>query len=238
MGDRRKVRLSAIENIQEKFKHNIQEMEEQLARLTSLFEDMAIHPRGPSPLPNQWVPQPFTQTISHLPRKTNRPNLWRPTPTAPPTFMTTSRPADQPSDSRNKHCRQKIDKDKPRWDPIPITYTELFPKLVEIGHIEPVQLVPLRPSFSKWYNAHTRCDYHFGNPGHSIENCTAFKRKVRDLINEGKLKFKKSDGLVKVEDSSRTRANMTRQKTKTLKEASIGKAAIPKKKVPIAKLKK
>ena len=46
-----------MENIQEKFEHNIQEVEEQLARLTSLFEDMAIHPRGPSPLPNQRVPR-------------------------------------------------------------------------------------------------------------------------------------------------------------------------------------
>ena len=44
MGDRWEARLSAMENVQEKF---IREMEEQLARLKNLFEDIAIHPRGP-----------------------------------------------------------------------------------------------------------------------------------------------------------------------------------------------
>ena len=49
MGDQWEARLSVIENIQENFGRNIREMEEQLARLTSLFEDMAVHPRGPHP---------------------------------------------------------------------------------------------------------------------------------------------------------------------------------------------
>ena len=56
MGDQLEARFSAMENIQEKLEHNIREMEGQLARLTSLFEGMAIRPRGPSPLPNQQVP--------------------------------------------------------------------------------------------------------------------------------------------------------------------------------------
>ena len=41
MGDQWEARLSAMENVQEKF---IRKMEEQLARLTNLFEDMAVHP--------------------------------------------------------------------------------------------------------------------------------------------------------------------------------------------------
>ena len=44
MGDRWEAWLSAMENIQEKFERNIREMEEQLARLTNLFEDMVVHP--------------------------------------------------------------------------------------------------------------------------------------------------------------------------------------------------
>ena len=59
MGDQLEARFSAMENIQEKFEHNIREMEEQLVKLTTLFKDMAVHPRGPSPLPNQQVPRPF-----------------------------------------------------------------------------------------------------------------------------------------------------------------------------------
>ena len=50
MGDQWEARLSAIENAQENL---IKEMKEQLAGLTNLFEDMTIHPRGPTPLPNQ-----------------------------------------------------------------------------------------------------------------------------------------------------------------------------------------
>ena len=125
MGDQWEARISAIENIQEEFGHDIREMKERLTRLTSLLEDHikteVVHPRGPSPLSNQQVPRPFIQTTSYLSRKTDHSNLRQPMPTTPPAFMATFRLVDQPSDSRGKHCRQKIDKDKPRWDPIPIT---------------------------------------------------------------------------------------------------------------------
>ena len=48
MGDRLEARISAIKNIQEEFGHDIREMKEQLARLTSLLKDHikaeAVHP--------------------------------------------------------------------------------------------------------------------------------------------------------------------------------------------------
>ena len=48
MGDRRKARLSIMENIQEKFGHDIREIREELVRLTNLFENniktVAAHP--------------------------------------------------------------------------------------------------------------------------------------------------------------------------------------------------
>ena len=56
MGDQWEARVSALENVQEKL---VREMEEQLTRLISLFEDMMVHSRGLSPLPNQWIPGPF-----------------------------------------------------------------------------------------------------------------------------------------------------------------------------------
>ena len=43
MGDQWEAQLSALEDVQEKL---IREMKEQLTRLTSLFEDMTVHPRG------------------------------------------------------------------------------------------------------------------------------------------------------------------------------------------------
>ena len=93
----------------------------------------------------------------------------------------------------------------------------------------------LRRPFPRWYNAHTRCDYHARNLGHSIENCTALKHKIQDLINDGKLKFEDLDRLAEVEDSPRTNVEMKKQKKETPKKANFEKATMPKEKVPIAK---
>ena len=94
---------------------------------------------------------------------------------------------------------------------IPLSYTELFPKLLEKGLIEPIRLSPLKPPFPKWYKADARCDYHARNPGHSLENCTALKYKVQELIQDGKVKF---DELDEVKHSllifSKTKEDMTK----------------------------
>ena len=93
----------------------------------------------------------------------------------------------------------------------------------------------LRPPFPRWYNAHTRCDYHAGNLDHSTENCTALKHKVQDLINDGKLKFEDLDRPIEVKDPSRAKVKMMRQKKETPKEANFEKTTMPKEKVAIAK---
>ena len=112
----------------------------------------------------------------------------------------------------------------------------MFPRLVEIGHIEPIQLAPLRPLFPRWYNAHARFDYHARNPGHSIENYTELKHKIQDLINDGKLKFEDLDRPVEVKDPSRAKAETTRQKKKTSKEIRSQKMAIQRDEVSISKV--
>ena len=133
-------------------------------------------------------------------------------PITPPAFMATSRPVDQPSSSKGKYNEQKTGKDKIQWDPIIITYTKLFPKLIESGFIEPFYLAPFRPPFLIWYNANVRCDYHVGNSGHSTKNCNSLKCEVQSLIKDGKLKFKELDGLVGVEDPSRAKTKKTRER--------------------------
>ena len=37
------------------------------------------------------------------------------------------------------------------------------------------------------------CDFHYGNPVHSIENCTSFKNIVQDLIQAGLVESKTSN---------------------------------------------
>ena len=39
------------------------------------------------------------------------------------------------------------------------------------------------------YDVSTRCEFHSGAPGHSIENCIAFKYKVQDLLDAKELSF-------------------------------------------------
>ena len=98
-------------------------------------------------------------------------------PTALHAFFATSRPVDQPSSSKGKPSQQKTGKDETQWDLIPITYTELLPKLIDNGFFELVYLAPLKRPFPKLYDIDTRCDYHAGIPSHSAENYNALKYK-------------------------------------------------------------
>ena len=136
-------------------------------------------------MPNRQVPRPFVPTTSYFPRRTDRPSLRQPTFTAPLSFVTMSRPVNQPSSSRGKPSGQKaVMRRKNQWDPIPVTYAELFPKLIDSGHIKPIQARPRRPPFPNWYNVNIRCDYHSGVPSHSIEDCIIFKKIGRASCRE------------------------------------------------------
>ena len=74
-----------------------------------------------------------------------------------------------------------------------MTYTELYPKLVQLGSLVQMDIPPMQPPYPRWYNENARCDYHSGNRGHSTEDCTALKRRVHDLIKAGALAFDDDD---------------------------------------------
>ena len=74
-----------------------------------------------------------------------------------------------------------------------MTYIELYPKLVQLDSLIPMNIPPMQPSYPRWYNENTCCDYHFDNRGHSTEDCTALKRKVHDLIKARALAFDDDD---------------------------------------------
>ncbi|PPD74096.1 hypothetical protein GOBAR_DD28976 [Gossypium barbadense] len=73
--------------------------------------------------------------------------------------------------------------ERPMFDPILISYTELFSIPVEKHLLVPTHKEPMQPPFPRWYDAHARCEYHSGNPGHTIDNCLALKYKLE--IREG-----------------------------------------------------
>ena len=70
-----------------------------------------------------------------------------------------------------------------------MTYTELYPKLVQLGSLVPMDIPLMQPSYPKWYNENARCDYHSGNRGHSTEDYITLKKRVHDLIKVGALAF-------------------------------------------------
>ncbi|XP_052877969.1 uncharacterized protein LOC128284199 [Gossypium arboreum] len=55
--------------------------------------------------------------------------------------------------------------------------------------VSPFYLEPLQPPYLKWYDTNAQCEYHARITGHSIENCTAFKKVVKRLIKVGIVRF-------------------------------------------------
>ncbi|XP_040954754.1 uncharacterized protein [Gossypium hirsutum] len=82
-----------------------------------------------------------------------------------------------------------IKTEKFQFTPIPVSYKELYQNLFDAHVVSPFHVKPLQPPYPEWYDANTQCDYHAGITGHSIENCTAFKKQVERLINMGIIKF-------------------------------------------------
>ncbi|XP_016676242.1 uncharacterized protein [Gossypium hirsutum] len=72
---------------------------------------------------------------------------------------------------------------------ISVTYLELYQSLFNAHAIAPFHLKPLQPPYPKWYDPNAKCEYHAGISGHSIENCTCFKKAVEKLIKMGVVKF-------------------------------------------------
>ena len=56
-----------------------------------------------------------------------------------------------------------------------------------------VSIPPIRPPYPRWYNENANCDYHSGNRGHSLKDCTVLKWRVSELIKRGDLTFEDED---------------------------------------------
>lgn len=74
-------------------------------------------------------------------------------------------------------------------EPIPMTYTQLLPYLIQNGTVTPRELPPMPKPHRPWYDENSRCAYHANSEGHSIENYKAFKAKVQSLIDQKMLSF-------------------------------------------------
>ncbi|RDX79703.1 hypothetical protein CR513_39844, partial [Mucuna pruriens] len=63
-----------------------------------------------------------------------------------------------------------------------MTYTALFPQLLQKRMIIVVPMKPMEPPYSRSYDPNAKCDYHARAVGHSTERCWALKHMVQDLI--------------------------------------------------------
>ena len=73
-----------------------------------------------------------------------------------------------------------------------MTYTELYPKLIQNGLLEPISIPSIRPPYPRWYKENASCDYHSNNKRHSLEDCTALKWRVSNFIKR-ELTFEDED---------------------------------------------
>ena len=166
MGDSLENRINTVEHIQEEFGYDIQEMEGQLARLTKLIEGHIeivpenIHGSPSFPLQPPLPPFIHQRHPSHESRISVRGNVpprvhhsnWQPhapTPAIIPAFGKAFQLVDPVNHTRNNLEKSKRNKDKKRLDPIPVTYTELLPKLLAEQLIALSCGLPLKPPFPK-----------------------------------------------------------------------------------------
>ena len=84
---------------------------------------------------------------------------------------------------QQRNLRPRLQQKRPRFDPIPMSYTKLLPKLIQNQLLVRTPSEPPKPPYPKWYEENASYDYHMGARGHFIENCIAMKHKVQLFKN-------------------------------------------------------
>ena len=93
-----------------------------------------------------------------------------PAPNSQPNSLGTNYPVNNQSNNP-----QPVRPERPPVEPIPVSYSELLPRLIQSQLIAHVPHTPMQPSYPRWYDANASYDYHYGINGHSTENCLALK---------------------------------------------------------------
>jgi hypothetical protein len=102
---------------------------------------------------------------------------------APAPQMPARPEGNQPNDNR------WLRKEPRQFTPLPMPMTELYPILIEKSLISPIVPKPYNGPQRRDFNPKSACDFHFGEVGHTVENCGQLRHRVQDLIDHGVLKF-------------------------------------------------
>uniref|UniRef100_A0A2N9H5A0 Retrotransposon gag domain-containing protein n=1 Tax=Fagus sylvatica TaxID=28930 RepID=A0A2N9H5A0_FAGSY len=117
-------------------------------------------------------------------RKEGDPRLRLRLPAPAPAPQMPARPeGNQPNDNR------WLRKEPRQFTPLPMPMTELYPILIEKSLISPIVPKPYSGPQRRDFNPNSACDFHFGEVGHTVENCGQLRHRVQDLIDHGVLKF-------------------------------------------------
>uniref|UniRef100_A0A2N9FR05 Uncharacterized protein n=1 Tax=Fagus sylvatica TaxID=28930 RepID=A0A2N9FR05_FAGSY len=95
-----------------------------------------------------------------------------------------SRTGRQESSDKEEGRRCANDREKQRK-----TKAKLYPILIEKSLISPIVPKPYSGPQRRDFNPNSACDFHFGEVGHTVENCGQLRHRVQDLIDHGVLKF-------------------------------------------------
>jgi hypothetical protein len=87
---------------------------------------------------------------------------------------------------RNLSTVAKLKSEPRKFCTLPMPMDELYPRLLEKRLISPVFL---KQSPHLLHDSSKKCEFHFGRPGHSLEDCHALKNKVQDLVDHGILRI-------------------------------------------------
>ena len=159
-------------------------------------ESEVSYVQRPSPRP-PFIPQSYptyrAPTIipqaSQTPYSTN--NIPPPRPYTPNRPNYAYRPPPTQAYPNQGHVRPQ--NNLPPFPKLPITNADLFQQLFDAHLVACIPSRPMTPPFPTWYNPSVTCKFHMDNPGHSIENCEAFKTVVRKLIACGKFSIEEDD---------------------------------------------
>jgi hypothetical protein len=88
--------------------------------------------------------------------------------------------------SGNLSSSTKLKSESRKFCTLPMPMDELYPRLLEKRLISPVFL---KQSPHLLHDSSKKCEFHFGRPGHSLEDCHALKNKVQDLVDHGILRI-------------------------------------------------
>ncbi|KAE8692135.1 hypothetical protein F3Y22_tig00110858pilonHSYRG00062 [Hibiscus syriacus] len=126
--------------------------------------------------------------VKNKEREINNVNTYNPNKGV--TISSSNTTAAVPSGTSKQNQREpRKEREREQFDPIPMTYKELYQQLFDTHVVSPYPMDPIKPPYPRWFDENVNCEYHGGVQGHSIENCLTFKRLVQRMRNKNWITF-------------------------------------------------